>query len=98
MKSFLNDRYCNATKIYRTPIFYACLGGQAHTLKVMISELNCKASHTDKLGRTALHCAAFAGFTACIEVILGESVSKRIAIFAYFAISLKMTTMKHFQW
>uniref|UniRef100_A0A915B4I0 Inversin n=2 Tax=Parascaris univalens TaxID=6257 RepID=A0A915B4I0_PARUN len=57
----------------RTPIFYACLGGQAHTLKVMISELNCKANHTDKLGRTALHCAAFAGFTACIEVILGES-------------------------
>ncbi|VDK24874.1 unnamed protein product [Anisakis simplex] len=60
--------------ISRTPIFYACLGGQAHTLKVMIAELNCRAGHTDQLGRTALHCAAFGGFTACVEVLLDESV------------------------
>lgn len=60
--------------LFSTPIFYACLGGQAHTLKVMLNELNCKAEHTDKLGRTALHCAAFAGFAACIEVLLEETV------------------------
>ncbi|MCP9264271.1 Inversin-A [Dirofilaria immitis] len=55
---------------FRTPIFYACLGGQAHTLSVMVTELNCKIMHTDKLGRTALHCAAFGGYIACIEVLL----------------------------
>uniref|UniRef100_A0A183HXH6 ANK_REP_REGION domain-containing protein n=1 Tax=Onchocerca flexuosa TaxID=387005 RepID=A0A183HXH6_9BILA len=55
---------------FRTPIFYACLGGQAHTLSVMVTELNCKITHTDKLGRTALHCAAFGGYIACIEVLL----------------------------
>ncbi|EFO17926.1 hypothetical protein LOAG_10571 [Loa loa] len=54
----------------RTPIFYACLGGQAHTLSVMVTELNCKITHTDKLGRTALHCAAFGGYIACIEVLI----------------------------
>ncbi|MFH4981776.1 hypothetical protein AB6A40_008485 [Gnathostoma spinigerum] len=57
----------------RTPIFFACLGGQAHTLKVMISELNCRANHTDKFQRTAVHCAAFAGFAACIEVLVKNS-------------------------
>lgn len=55
-------------------MFYGCLGGQAHTLKVMVTELNCKATHVDKLGRTALHCAAFGGFTACIEVLLEHTV------------------------
>ncbi|VDD88122.1 unnamed protein product [Enterobius vermicularis] len=57
----------------RTPVFYACLGGQAHTLKVMLNELDCEPQTTDALGRTALHCAAFAGFVACIEVLIQKS-------------------------
>uniref|UniRef100_A0A0N5AQ99 ANK_REP_REGION domain-containing protein n=1 Tax=Syphacia muris TaxID=451379 RepID=A0A0N5AQ99_9BILA len=54
----------------RTPMFYACFGGQAYTLKVMLNELQCNGQSVDAYGRTPLHCAAFAGFAACIEVLL----------------------------
>ncbi|CAI5451382.1 unnamed protein product [Caenorhabditis angaria] len=63
----------------RTPVFWACLGGQSHTLHCMIKELSFEwrtsgGSETkpiiDALGRTPLHAAAYAGFSACINVML----------------------------
>lgn len=55
-------------------MFYACFGGQAYTLKVMLNELQCNGQSVDAYGRTPLHCAAFAGFAACIEVLLDTQV------------------------
>ncbi|KAJ1345841.1 NAD(P)H-quinone oxidoreductase subunit 5, chloroplastic [Parelaphostrongylus tenuis] len=63
----------------RTPVYWACFGGQAHTLYCMIKELGFewrtvdkhrRVPITDALGQTPLHAAAFAGFTACINVLL----------------------------
>uniref|UniRef100_A0A158P7C6 ANK_REP_REGION domain-containing protein n=1 Tax=Angiostrongylus cantonensis TaxID=6313 RepID=A0A158P7C6_ANGCA len=63
----------------RTPVYWACFGGQAHTLYCMIKELGFewrtvdkhrRVPITDALGQTPLHASAFAGFTACINVLL----------------------------
>lgn len=65
-------------EIGRTPIFWACMGGQSHTLHCMIKELSFEWRTSgkdtkpvcDKFGRTALHAAANAGSSACINVLL----------------------------
>ncbi|PAV76475.1 hypothetical protein WR25_11619 isoform B [Diploscapter pachys] len=62
----------------RTPVFWACLGGQSHTLYCMIKEMSFEwrtmgEEHNpiwDALGRTLLHASAFAGSSACINVLL----------------------------
>uniref|UniRef100_A0A1I7U4F5 ANK_REP_REGION domain-containing protein n=1 Tax=Caenorhabditis tropicalis TaxID=1561998 RepID=A0A1I7U4F5_9PELO len=69
----------DADEIGRTPIFWACMGGQSHTLHCMIKELSFEwrtsgPTHTrpvtDNFQRTALHAAANAGSSACINVLL----------------------------
>lgn len=45
----------------KTPLFYACLGGKAHTVRVMVNELGANPSYQDSLKQTPLHCAAFVG-------------------------------------
>ncbi|ULT92513.1 hypothetical protein L3Y34_009954 [Caenorhabditis briggsae] len=66
-------------EIGRTPMFWACMGGQSHTLHCMIKELGFEwrspgktgaRPKTDNFGRTALHAAANAGSSACINVLL----------------------------
>ncbi|EGT49214.1 CBN-MLT-4 protein [Caenorhabditis brenneri] len=65
-------------EIGRTPIFWACMGGQSHTLHCMIKELSFEwrtpgldtRPVCDNFGRTALHAAANAGSSACINVLL----------------------------
>ncbi|CAI2352450.1 unnamed protein product [Caenorhabditis sp. 36 PRJEB53466] len=66
-------------EVGRTAVFWACMGGQSHTLHCMIKELsfewrtpgtNDTRPITDNFGRTALHAAANAGFSACINVLL----------------------------
>ncbi|EFP00697.1 CRE-MLT-4 protein [Caenorhabditis remanei] len=65
-------------EIGRTPIFWACMGGQSHTLHCMIKDLSFEwrtsgpnsRPVSDNFGRTALHAAANAGSSACINVLL----------------------------
>uniref|UniRef100_A0A0K0DTX2 ANK_REP_REGION domain-containing protein n=1 Tax=Strongyloides stercoralis TaxID=6248 RepID=A0A0K0DTX2_STRER len=58
----------------RTALFYAALGGQAHTLHVMISDLGYDANVQDIHGRTPLHAAAYSGFVACIQKLIDHGV------------------------
>uniref|UniRef100_A0A0K0FUW3 Inversin (inferred by orthology to a human protein) n=1 Tax=Strongyloides venezuelensis TaxID=75913 RepID=A0A0K0FUW3_STRVS len=58
----------------RTALFYAALGGQAHTLGVMISELGFDKMAEDMLDRTVLHAAAYCGFVACVQKLIDLGV------------------------
>ncbi|CEF65303.1 Inversin [Strongyloides ratti] len=58
----------------RTALYYAALGGQAHTLNVMISDLGFDANVQDIHGRTPLHAAAYSGFVACIQKLIDHGV------------------------
>ena len=70
-------------EIGRTPIFWACMGGQSHTLHCMIKDLSFEwrtsgpnsRPVSDNFGRTALHAAANAGSSACINVLLNVSLN-----------------------
>ncbi|CEF65302.1 Inversin [Strongyloides ratti] len=58
----------------RTALFYAALGGQAHTLNVMISDLGFDIGTEDILDRTVLHAAAYCGFVACVQKLIEHGV------------------------
>uniref|UniRef100_A0A0N5BA11 ANK_REP_REGION domain-containing protein n=1 Tax=Strongyloides papillosus TaxID=174720 RepID=A0A0N5BA11_STREA len=58
----------------RTALFYAALGGQAHTLNVMISELGFDKAAEDILDRSVLHAAACCGFVACVQELIDHGV------------------------
>uniref|UniRef100_A0A0N5CBQ3 ANK_REP_REGION domain-containing protein n=1 Tax=Strongyloides papillosus TaxID=174720 RepID=A0A0N5CBQ3_STREA len=58
----------------RTPLFYATLGGQAHTLNVMISDLGYDVNVHDIHGRSLLHAAAYGGFVACVQKLIEHGV------------------------
>uniref|UniRef100_A0A0K0FB63 Inversin (inferred by orthology to a human protein) n=1 Tax=Strongyloides venezuelensis TaxID=75913 RepID=A0A0K0FB63_STRVS len=59
---------------HRTALFYAALGGQAHTLNVMISDLGFDKMAKDVLDRTVLHASAYCGFVACVMKLIDHGV------------------------
>ena len=54
----------------RTPLFYACAGGQASTVRIMVNDLNFTTNSVDRNGQTPLHYAAISGIAACVKVLL----------------------------
>lgn len=60
-------------KTFRTPLFYACLGGQAHVVEELCSKSHLIKNHVDVNGFTAIHCAVQAGSLACVKCLIRVS-------------------------
>uniref|UniRef100_A0A0K0FYT1 Inversin (inferred by orthology to a human protein) n=1 Tax=Strongyloides venezuelensis TaxID=75913 RepID=A0A0K0FYT1_STRVS len=69
-----NDIIDKVDTKHKTALFYAILGGQAHTLNVMISELGLDKMAGDVLDRTVLQAAAYCGFAACAQKLIDHGV------------------------
>ncbi|CAD5229307.1 unnamed protein product [Bursaphelenchus okinawaensis] len=53
-----------------TPLFYACLGGMAHTVQVLVETYKANVNHKNNIDQTPLHCAVFANSLPCVEVLI----------------------------
>jgi len=55
----------------RSPLGYACLGGQAYAVETMLQgQPSLDLAQVDSTGRSVLHCAVMAESLACVEVLV----------------------------
>ena len=66
------DKEDRNNELQFTPLFYACLTGQADTVKLLVSKFRCNLDITDDKKCTPLHAACFSGYQQLFLYLINE--------------------------